>query len=132
MLMILLNYKPVCVCVCVCVCVRVCVCVCVRACVHVYSCIMSDVLMKALKCGPSTCSKAGFRISCVATGSQCKRTAKRKNITWLYSCVCCVFTLTSGRNARYSEPGLRWSCCLHCKLSETCDSETKNKVCSNH
>ena len=48
MLMILLNYKPVC----------VCVCVCVHACMHVYSCIMSDVLMKALKCGPSLCSKA--------------------------------------------------------------------------
>ena len=51
--------------------------------------------------------KAWFRISCVATGSQCKRTGKRKNRTWLYSCVCRAFTLTSGRDARYSEPGLR-------------------------
>ena len=35
--------------------------------------------------------------------------AKCKNITWLYSCVCRTFTLTSGRNARYSEPGLSGS-----------------------
>ena len=43
------------------------------------------------------------------TGSQSKRMAKCKNITWLYSCVCRTFTLTSGRNARYSEPGLSGS-----------------------
>ena len=45
-------------------------------------------------------------ISCVATGSQCKHMAKRKNRTWLYSCVCRAFTLTSGRNARYCNTAL--------------------------
>ena len=52
-------------------------------------------------------SKGGFTISCVVTGSQCKRTGKRKNRTWLYSCVCRTFTLTSGRNARYCKAALR-------------------------
>ena len=30
-----------------------------------------------------------------------------RNRTWFYSCICRAFTLTSGCNARYSEPGFR-------------------------
>ena len=47
---------------------------------------------------------------CIATGSQCKHTAKCKNRTWLYSYVCHTFTLTSDHNAKYSEPGLTAKC----------------------
>ena len=51
-------------------------------------------------------SKAGFRISCVATRSQCKRTTNARIEPSSILAFGRTFTLTSGRNARYSEPGL--------------------------
>ena len=51
--------------------------------------------------------KAWFTISCVATGSQCKRTTNARIEPSSILAFARTFTLTSGRNARYSEPGLR-------------------------
>ena len=51
-------------------------------------------------------SKAWFRISCVATGSQCKRTTNARIEPSSILVFARAFTLTSGRDARYSEPGL--------------------------
>ena len=55
--------------------------------------------------------KAWFRISCIATGSQCKRTTKARIEPSSILAFARAFTLTSGRNARYSEPGLRLFWC---------------------
>ena len=51
-------------------------------------------------------TKAGFRISCVVTGSQCKHTTNARIEPSSILAFGRMFTLTSGHNARYSEPGL--------------------------
>ena len=58
------------------------------------------------KASISTCinTKAGFRISCVATGSQCKCTTNARIEPSSILAFARTFTLTSGHKARYSEP----------------------------
>ena len=51
-------------------------------------------------------TKAGFRISCIVTGSQCKHTTNARIEPSSILEFGRTFTLTYGRNARYSEPGL--------------------------
>ena len=51
-------------------------------------------------------TKARFRISCVVTRSQCKRTTNARIEPSSILEFGHTFTLTSGRNARYSEPSL--------------------------
>ena len=53
--------------------------------------------------------KGRITISCIATGSQCKRTTNARIEPNSILALARTFTLTSGRNARYCNMALIWS-----------------------